>query len=77
MFLSLDLVISECSGQLRASNELRKQGIFVSPSGVRSIWLRYDLASLKQRLKALEKKQDDDVVCGSIETAHTGCRLSR
>ena len=27
-------------GQLCASNELRKTGIFVSPSGVRSIWLR-------------------------------------
>ncbi|KTD56955.1 ISSod13, transposase, partial [Legionella sainthelensi] len=27
-------------GQLRTSNELRKRGIFVSPSGVRSICLR-------------------------------------
>ena len=26
-------------GQTRASNELRKRGTFVSPSGVRSIWL--------------------------------------
>jgi hypothetical protein len=25
-------------GQLRVSNELRKRGIFVSPSGVRSVW---------------------------------------
>ncbi len=25
-------------GQARTSNELRKQGIFVSPSGIRSIW---------------------------------------
>lgn len=43
-------------GQVRASNELRKIGIFVSPSGVRSIWLRHDLACFKDRLKALEKK---------------------
>ena len=42
-------------GQTRASNELRKAGIFVSPSGVRSIWLRHDLACFKDRLKALEK----------------------
>ena len=26
-------------GQVRVSNELRKRGVFVSPSGVRSIWL--------------------------------------
>ena len=43
-------------GQARVSNELRKQGIFVSPSGVRSIWLRNDLGSFKLRLKALEEK---------------------
>jgi transposase InsO family protein len=42
-------------GQTRASNKLRKQGVFVSPSGVRSIWMRHDLASMKQRLRALEK----------------------
>lgn len=42
-------------GQVRVSNELRQRGIFVSPSGVRSIWLRRDLASFKQRLAALER----------------------
>ena len=88
----LDQVI-ECPphGQARVSNELRKRGVFVSPSGVRCIWLRHDLASFKQRLNALEKKsaeenfifteaqlaalerkKDDDLGCGEIETAHPG-----
>ena len=43
-------------GQVRVSNELRKLGVFVSASGVRSIWLRNDLANFKSRLKALEAK---------------------
>jgi len=43
-------------GQLRSSNELRKQGIFVSASGVRSVWIRHKLANFKDRLKALEAK---------------------
>jgi len=78
-------------GQLRASNELRKKGIFVSPSGVRSIWLRNSLGNMKQRLMALEtksaeegliltesqiaaleKKKDDDLASGEIETHHPG-----
>lgn len=78
-------------GQVRASNELRKQGVFISPSGIRSVWLRNKLACFKDRLRALEekmakenmiltesqvqaleKKKNDDLVSGEIETAHPG-----
>lgn len=78
-------------GQHRTSNELRQIGIFVSGSGVRSIWLRHNLENFKKRLKALElkvandgiqlndhqiaaleRKHEDDVACGEIETHHPG-----
>ena len=47
-------------GQHRTSNELRKQGVFLSGSGVRSIWLRNNLENFKKRLKALEDKAAND-----------------
>jgi len=78
-------------GQVRASNELRKRGVFISPAGVRLVWMRYDLERFKKRLLALEKKasetgmvlteaqiaalerkKEDDIACGEIETAHPG-----
>ena len=43
-------------GQARASNELLKRGISISPFGVRSVWVRHDLTTMKLRLRALEAK---------------------
>ncbi|HAT1847114.1 TPA: IS481 family transposase [Legionella pneumophila] len=59
---SIELAVKEYAieypahGQQRTSNELRKKGVFVSGSGVRSVWLRHNLANFKDRLKALEVK---------------------
>lgn len=44
-------------GQIRVSDELRRQAdVWVSPGGVRCIWLRYGLENRKKRLEKLEEK---------------------
>jgi transposase InsO family protein len=42
-------------GQTRTANELKIEGIIVSPGGIRSIWLRHGLERRSLRLKRLEK----------------------
>lgn len=78
-------------GQFRISNELRKEGIIVSSGGVRGVWQRHNLTTMKLRLAslekrvveeglilteapaiAIEKKKDEDIATGEIETHHPG-----
>lgn len=84
-------VENPAAGQVRVSNELRKRNIVVSPTGVRSVWLRTGLQTFRHRLVALEKKvaeegivlteaqvaalerkREEQLECGEIETAHPG-----
>src|SRR6185436_5082882 len=43
-------------GQVRVSEALKRRGLSISPAGVRCVWQRHELTSMKLRLKALEAK---------------------
>lgn len=43
-------------GQQRACEELRKEGVRVSPTGIRSIWKRHDLENSRKRHTAIRKR---------------------
>ncbi len=43
-------------GQLRGADALKRRGLSISPSGVRGVWQRHELTSMKRRRKALDAK---------------------
>lgn len=56
-------------GALRVANELRKDGVIVSPGGVRSIWLRHGLETAKKRRIRFEER------ASAAEIVHTEIQL--
>jgi hypothetical protein len=68
-------------GQVRVSNEHNKNGLFISPGGVRNVWLRNDMETFivqngivlsEDQVAALERKKMEQEVKGEIETCHPG-----
>jgi transposase InsO family protein len=64
----LDYALAKPShGAQRVANELRLQGVTVSSSGVRGVWLRHDIETRYKRLMRLEAHARDDTFLLSAE----------
>lgn len=50
-------------GQTRIANEMRKLGHSVSPSGVRGVWQRHDLETMKKRLRRWRRRSPNTASC--------------
>ena len=66
-------------GQARAANELKKRGSEVSPFGVRCMWMRHDLETMKKQPRALEARvaQDGSVLTESQLAALEKAKLDK
>jgi TetR/AcrR family transcriptional regulator, cholesterol catabolism regulator len=63
-------------GQFRAASELCRQGIAISPSGVRAIWKRHGLATALQRLSVHSKASADTELTDTQRARLRRARLS-
>ena len=57
----LELAVEQPAwGHTRMANELAKEGLRVSPTALRGVWVRHDLNTMVKRLKALEARVAQD-----------------